>query len=192
MKEPILIKDQKGRWIPVKPYPMAALNLKGADLAPGLHWRYDASLGDLQRTDDAWEYVWLVGGLPENNKALLWIQMDKVSHKYGKSRSCASCHDLPDGEQRQRVTWEYSDAGALPFTGSHTVSAGKKGIRIRDMKSEQVEVSAGFRLSSLAPWVYLKDKWEISGDFSLPALKNRKLYQAGKDQAQAQKLGIVH
>jgi len=40
MKEPILIKDQAGRWIPVKPFPMAVLNQKAADLKPGLHWRY--------------------------------------------------------------------------------------------------------------------------------------------------------
>lgn len=180
MKEPILIRDQKGRWIPVKPFPMAVMNQKEASLKPGLHWRWPASLPDLQRTDDAWGYVGLFDGLPENNKALLWIQMDKVSHKYGKSRSCASCHELPGGEQRQQVTWEYSDAGALPFAGSHTVSAGKKGIRISDMKSEPIELSAGFRLSSLAPWVYLKDKWEISGDFSLPVVKNWKQYEAGR------------
>ena len=48
MKEPILIKDQKGRWIPVKPYAMAAMNQKTAgELKPGLAWRFPANLPDL-------------------------------------------------------------------------------------------------------------------------------------------------
>jgi len=193
MKEPILIRDQKGRWIPVKPFPMAAMNQKESGQKPGLHWRWPATLPDLERTDDAWGYVGLFGGLPENNKALLWIQMDKVSHKLGKSRSCASCHELAGDEQRQLVIWEYSDAGALPFNGSHRVVAGKNGLTIREMKSEKIELSEGYRLSSLAPWYYLKDKWSIQGDFSLPSLKDRQLYrQLQGDAARARKAKVLH
>jgi hypothetical protein len=193
LKEPILIRDQKGRWIPVKPFPMAVLNQKESGLKPGLHWRWPANLPDLKRSDDAWGYVGLFDGLPENNRALLWIQMDKASHKYGKSRSCASCHELPDGEQRQAVTWEFSDVGALPFSGSHSVVAGKKGLAIRDMKAEKIEVSDGYRLSSLAPWFYLKDKWKIEGDFSLPPLKDRKQYgEMQGSAARARQAGVVH
>jgi len=193
MKEPILIRDQNGRWIPVKPFPMAAMNQKQSGLKPGLHWRWPKSLPDLQRTDDAWGYVGLFDGLPENNRALLWIQMDKVSHKYGKSRSCGSCHDLPGGEQRQYVRWDFSDAGALPFSGSHSVIAGPKGLFIRDMKAEKIELSEGYRLSSLAPWFYLKDKWSVKGDFSLPPLKGRKFYDRVKsDGAKARIARIIH
>jgi hypothetical protein len=193
MKEPILIRDQNGRWIPVKPFPMAAMNQKQSELKPGLHWRWPKELPDLQRTDDAWGYVGLFDGLPENNRALLWIQMDKVSHKYGKSRSCASCHDLPGGEQRQEVKWDFSDAGALPFSGSHNVIAGSKGLFIKDMKAEKIELTQGYRLSSLAPWYYLKDKWFIDGDFSLPPLKDRKLYDRVKfDGAKARTELIIH
>ena len=193
MKEPILLRDQKGRWIPVKPFPMAVLNQKQSELKPGLHWRWPKELPDLQRSDDAWGYVGLFDGLPENNRALLWIQMDKVSHKYGKSRSCASCHDLPGGEQRQQVNWDFGDAGAMPFSGSHSVIAGSRGLFIRDMRSEKIELIDGYRLSSLAPWFYLKDKWSIEGDFSLPQLKDRKLYQrVGSDVAKARSAGVLH
>ncbi|KAF0216946.1 MAG: cytochrome c family, partial [Geobacteraceae bacterium] len=125
MAEPFLIKDQKGRWIPVKPFPMAVMNQKESPFIPGLKWRYPVNLPDLQRTDDAWAYVGLADGLPENNKALLWIQLDKMSHKLGGSRSCDSCHASADGSQRQTVTWEYSDPGALPFSGGHSVVADK-------------------------------------------------------------------
>ncbi|GFO68675.1 cytochrome c [Geomonas limicola] len=193
MKDPILIRDQKGRWIPVKPFPMAVLNQKESTLKPGLHWRWPKELPDLQRTDDAYGLVGLFDGLPENNKALLWIQMDKVSHKYGRSRSCASCHQLPGGEQRQQVKWDFSDAGALPFSGSHTVVAGKGGLAIVELVSEPIEVTAGYRLSSLAPWVYLKDRWRITGDFSLPGLRDRKLYdRVNGDSGRAREAGVLH
>jgi hypothetical protein len=194
MKEPILVRDQRGRWIPVKPYPMAVLNQKTARLDPGLHWRYPAELPDLERTDDAWGYVGLFDGLPENNRALLWIQMDKVSHKYGRSRTCDSCHAARDGEQRQHITWEYSDAGAFPFKGRHTVIANREGLYIKEMRAdEKIDVSEGYRLSSFAPWIFLKDSWVLKGDFSLPVIKDRADYESlRRDPAAWTKKGLIH
>ena len=193
MPEPILIKDQKGRWIPVKPFPMAVMNQKDSPYTPGLHWRFPATLPDLQRTDDAWAYVGLFGGLPENNKALLWIQMDKMSHKLGKSRSCDSCHADPQGIQRQPVTWEYSDPGAAPFSGSHTVVADRKGLSIRDMRSEKIEPDNGVALSAFAPWIYLRDSWQVAGDFSLPTIRDRKAYDRIRISTEAARTaGALH
>ena len=194
MAEPILIRDQEGRWIPVKPFPMAVMNQKSSTLKPGLHWRYPEELPGLERTGDAYGYVGLFGGLPENDKALLWFHMDKASHKYGASRSCDSCHALPGGEQRQEVAWEYGGEGALPFKGRHTVVANGQGLFIRDIRSEEkIEVEEGYRLSSFAPWAYLPDKWGIMGDFSLPPLKEREKYDAAQgDPALARKAGLLH
>jgi len=193
MPQPILIRDQKGRWIPVKPFPMAVVNQKAAPFTPGLHWRFPADLPDLLRTDDAWAYVGLFGGMPENNRAMLWIQMDKMSHKLGRSRSCDSCHASPDGAQLQQVAWEYSDPGALPFSGGHEVLANKNGLFIRKMQSEKIELEPGYTLSALAPWVYLKDKWQVGGDFSLPAIKDRKGFEFVRtNPAAARASGIVH
>ena len=193
MPEPILIKDQRGRWIPVKPFPMAAMNQKSSPFRPGLHWRFPADLPDLKRTDDAWGYVGLFDGLPENNRALLWIQMDKMSHKLGKSRSCDSCHGAADGAQLRKVTWEYSDPGALPFNGSHEVIANRTGLFIKGMRSEKIEPERGYTLSALAPWVYLKDAWQIPVDFSLPAVKDRNRYESFRNSPEAAvKSGVVH
>jgi hypothetical protein len=193
MPEPILIKDQRGRWIPVKPFPMAVMNQKNSPFKPGLHWRYPIDLPDLKRTDDAWGYVGLFGGLPENNKALLWIQLDKMSHKLGKSRSCDSCHAAPDGAQLQKVTWEYSDPGALPFTGSHEVLANYSGLFIRGMQSEKIELEKGYSLSALAPWIYMRDAWKIRGDFSLPPIRDDKRYQSLKNApVNSRNPGVVH
>jgi len=193
MPEPILIKDQKGHWIPVKPFPMAVMNQKTSPFKPGLYWRYPLNLPDLKRTDDAWGYVGLFDGLPENNKALLWIQMDKMSHKLGKSRSCDSCHESLHGEQRQKVTWEYGDPGALTFNGSHEVLANRNGLFISGMQSEKIEPEKGYALSAFAPWFYLKDAWRIKGNFSLPAIKDRKRYEAIRTNLEvARKTGAVH
>jgi hypothetical protein len=193
MPEPILIRDQKGRWIPVKPFPMAVMNQKLSPFKPGLHWRYPPDLPDLKRTDDAWGYVGLFGGMPDNNKALLWIQMDKLSHKLGKSRSCESCHGSPDGAQLQKVTWEYSDPGAQSFNGSHEVFANRSGLFIRGMSSEKIEPEPGYTLSAFAPWVYFKDAWQIKGDFSLPAIQDRPQYELLRSNPDApRKSGVVH
>jgi hypothetical protein len=193
MSEPILIKDQKGRWIPVKPFPMAVMNQRESPFKPGLYWRFPGDLPDLQRTDDAWAYVGLFGGLPENNQALLWLQMDKMSHKLGKSRTCDSCHGDLNGVQRRQVTWEYSDPGAAPFSGSHTVLADRSGLFIRDMRSESIQPEIGYTLSAFAPWVYLKDKWQVKGDFSLPEIRDRKGYEAARtDPERSRKAGMLH
>jgi hypothetical protein len=195
MEEPILIRDQKGRWIPVKPYPMAVMNQKsGVDRKPGLYWRWPKGLPDLERTDDAWGYVGLLGGLPENNKALLWIQMDKLSHKYGKSRSCASCHDLPGGEQVQKVTWEFGGPGAMPFSGIQTVVAGKKGLALEGIRTaETIEPTEGAAISSFAPWVYFPDAWRIPGNYALPSIKDRAAYAKFRSDLPAARIRrIVH
>ncbi len=178
MKEPILIRTPQGKWIPVKPYAMAVMNQKSAGgLKPGLKWRYPANLPDGERTDDAYAFVGLLSGLPSNDNVLAWIQMDKVSHKYGKSRSCESCHSS-NGEQRQFVSWKYADQGAEPFEGSHIVVANSKGLFILDMQATtEIKPNAGSKIEDFAPWYYLKDKWHITGNFALPPIIDQLKYQ---------------
>jgi len=194
MPEPILIKDQKGRWIPVKPFPMAVMNQKGVSpYRPGLYWRFPGDLPDLQKTDDAWGYVGVSDALPENNTAMMWIQMDKMSHKLGKSRTCTSCHGSADGSQVRTVTWEYSDPGAMPFSGSHQVRADSRGLFIENMRSEPIQLEKGFSLSSFAPWKYFGDAWRIEGDYRIPVLKEKKIYEeTRKNPALGKKNGVVH
>lgn len=178
MKEPIIIKNQRGKWIPVKPYAMAVVNQKsGGGLKPGLAWRYPKNLPDLERTDDAYAFVGLLKGLPTNDGALAWIQMDKLSHKYGKARACESCHTR-NGEQRQEVSWKFSSKGADPFEGKHTVIAGKKGLFIRDMQAlTEIKVKEGWKIEDFAPWYYLTDRWEAKGNFSIPAVKKKAVFK---------------
>ena len=116
-----------------------------------------------------------------------------MSHKIGKSRTCDSCHGDPQGVQRRQVTWEYNDPGAAIFTGSHTVLADRSGLSIRDLRSDTIQPEAGYTLSAFAPWFYLKDKWQVRGDFSLPAIRDRKGYEAARtDPETARKSGMMH
>lgn len=194
LSQPILIKDQRGRWIPVKPYPMAVMNQKEAPFKLGLYWRYPDTLPDELRTDDAWAFTGLHGGMVGNNKALTWIQMEKLSHKLGKARSCDSCHgEQLNGTQMQKAAWTYDGPGAEPFKGSHSVVASKNSLKIMDIQAhERLTVEPGFALSSLAPWAYL-DVWEVSGDFSIPVPRDKAAYAnqaADYRKAKAQK--IIH
>ena len=193
MELPILIKDQKGRWIPVKPYPMAVMNQKEAPWKPGLHWRYPSSLPVSGRTDDAWAFTGLHGGMPSNNKALTWIQMDRLSHKLGKARSCDSCHADPSGSQIQKVKWTYEGPGAEPFSGSHLVTASLKGLKIGDIRSdEELAGENGYQLSALAPWKWL-DVWEVAGDFSLPVPRDPAAYRKYKADMKLARSGrLIH
>jgi hypothetical protein len=177
MKEPILIKDQKGRWIPVKPYAMAVMNQKNAGgLKPGLAWRFPKNLPEMERTDDAYAFVGLLKGLPSNDNVIAWIQMDKLSHKYDKARRCESCHTA-DGVQSQVVLWKFADAGAEPFDGKHSVIANKKGLFIKGMQATtEIKVKEGWKIEDFAPWYYLKDRWQVKGDFSIPTVKKKAAY----------------
>lgn len=184
MKDPILIRAQDGRWIPVKPFPMAVMNQRSSATVrlPGLYRRWPAKA----ETNDTYGYVGYFSGLPENNRAFLWLQMDKLSHGLGKSRSCDSCHGTVDGRQIRSVRWEYGDEGAFPFSGGHTVVADATGIAVRGMKAdEEVEVLPGFALSSFAPWFYLSDRWSFPGNFALPSMQDRNRYELLKQDLPA-------
>jgi hypothetical protein len=93
----------------------------------------------------------------------------------------------------QKVTWEYSDPGAFPFSGSHEVIANGKGLFVKGMQSEKIEPEQGYSISSFAPWVYLKDAWQIPGDFSLLVINDRKQYETINGHPdRSRKSGVVH
>jgi hypothetical protein len=81
----------------------------------------------------------------------------------------------------------------MPFNGSHQVRADSRGLFIENIRSETIEPEEGFKLSAFAPWMYLGDSWRIKGDFSLPLLKERKLYEeVRKEPAIGRKSRVVH
>lgn len=184
---PTLIRNPSGRWIPVKPYPMAVLN-QTRTLAPGkLQFRAipqrsipgnpaiaEPPTFNVHRTtgdvNDAYIAVGTRNDLPSGNKAILWIQMDKLSHAMGKARTCGTCHD--SHAQVSKSEWSFYEQKDVkePFAGSYTVTADRNGIRFTDVTWEEPVLAANRKLEDIAPFIVLPTTaWDVKGsDFSLP------------------------
>jgi hypothetical protein len=161
---PILIKDQKGMWMPTKIWPNSAGGIKETIAAkPGLTFRWPKG-----ETHDAYALLGTFGFPGGNNNYLAWIQVEQVAHPLGKSRTCESCHDST--KQVASVTWRYFDAqGAEPFTGSQKVVADKNGLHVKDIKAtSKIELMEDGKIENFAAWLRLGDIWKTSGDFSIP------------------------
>ncbi|MDI6800433.1 MAG: hypothetical protein QMD01_00030 [Thermodesulfovibrionales bacterium] len=165
---PVLMKDQKGRWMPVKIWPHSVGNIK-PDVKPSERVMFRWPSGE---TRDAYYVVGTFNALA-NNKHLLWLEIQQAAHPYGKARKCDSCH----GEKQITVsTWEYmDDQGAREaFKGGYKIVADKNGLRIADMKSAtSIKVAEGYKLEDFASWLFFKDKWQVPGDFSIKTNKER-------------------
>lgn len=163
---PILMRDQKGKWMPVKVWPHSVGNIKAEiPSSPSLQFRWPDG-----ETRDAYYTIGTFDNLPENNKHLLWVEIEQAAHPFGKRRTCESCHNSES--QSASSEWEfYDNEGAEePFTGGHKIIADSTGLRFTDMKNtSEIKPKPGSKLSDFASWVYLKDKWKVPGDFSIKA-----------------------
>lgn len=161
---PILIKDQSGRWIPVKIWPNSAGHIKDPVAPkPGLTFRWPDG-----ETHDAYAMLGTFSFPGGNNLYLAWLQVEEVAHPLGKSRTCESCHR--SSTQVARVTWRfYDNQGAEPFTGSQKVVADRNGLHVKDIKAtSKIVLMEGGKIENFAAWLKLGDIWKTSGDFSLP------------------------
>jgi len=164
----ILMKDQKGIWFPAKIFPHSVGNIKNDVAASGIKFRWQNS-----DTRDMYAIIGTFNNLPSGNKHLLWLQIEEVSHPFGKARNCKSCHK---GKQISVSTWNYEDMqGAKPFKGGYKIIADEHGLRVKDFWHSEIKVLPGFELSDFASWIYLKDKWFVNGDFSIKV--NEKKYK---------------
>ncbi len=162
-KSPIIMKDQKGKWMPVKIWPHSVGNIK-EDVKPSEKVLFRWPDGE---TRDAYYVAGTFDSLSKNNKHLLWIEIEQASHPYSKARKCNSCHKK---EQQIAVsTWEFfDDQGAEPFKGTYKIIADADGLRITDLKNTTpVKVIQGYSPENFASWLFLKDAWKAPGDFSI-------------------------
>ena len=167
-RPPILMKDQKGKWMAVKVFPHSVGNIK-PDVKPSGQVMFRWPKGE---TRDPY-YIVGTFNAAADNKHLLWIEIQQASHPFGKGRSCESCH-----KEKQITTsrWEYmDDQGAVDsFTGGYRIVADKDGLKVTDMKSDQpVKAAPGYKLEDFASWLYFRDKWQMPGDFSIKADKKK-------------------
>jgi hypothetical protein len=183
---PTLIRNPEGRWLAYKPYPMAVLNQKKSLEPGGVQYRAipkrtipgDASLGQpasfiVERTDSQTSDALIINGtrsdLPGGHKAILWIQMDKISHALGPARDCDSCH--ASHAQSAATQFSYWDKRNVttPIIGSYKVVADRKGMRFIDLKYSEITLVKGKKATDFAPFTLFPDAWNVKGiDFSIP------------------------
>ncbi len=163
-KPPILIRDQTGRWIPVKIWPNSVGGIKDTiESQPGLTFRWPQG-----ETHDAYALLGTFGFPGGNNNYLAWLQVEEVAHPLGKARTCTSCHGSPT--QVAHVTWRFfDDQGAWPFTGSQEVTASSRGIHVQHIRATSpITLMDGGRIKDFAAWLKLGDIWKTKGDFAIP------------------------
>lgn len=176
---PILIKDQKGKWMPVKIWPHSVGNIK-PDVKPSERLMFRWPDG---QTRDAYYVVGTFNmergesSVERNDKHLLWLEIEQAAHPYGRARRCESCHKKPviSSQQLSVSAWEFmDDQGAEPFKGRHKIIADKDGLRIVGMRNTTpIKLLEGYKMEDFASWVFLKDKWQMPGDFSIKAEKKK-------------------
>lgn len=177
LEPPILMRDQKGTWIPYKVWANSVGNIREpVEARPGVVFRWPDG-----ETRDAYALLGTFGDLPAGNLHLAWIQLDQASHPLGPSRECDGCHGREG--QISQSKWRYVDSqGARPFSGSHVVSAGRDGLRIGQFAIEgEIRLREGAKMTDFAAWKYIGDRWRTEGDFSLPAVESSK-YAASKER----------
>lgn len=168
---PILMKDQKGRWMPVKVWPHSVGNIKN-EVKPseGVKFRWPDG-----QTRDAY-YVMGTFDAKANNRHLLWLEMQQAAHPFGRPRTCSSCHS--SSTQTTKSRWEFMDeqGAARPFSGGYTIVADTKSLRIKDLAaSNRIAAADGYKLEDFASWLFFSDKWVVTGDFSIK--KDMQLYK---------------
>ncbi len=163
-KPPIIIKDQKGRWMPVKIWPHSLEDFARV-VPPSPHIMFRWPDG---QTRDAYYIVGTITNAPAGNNYLLWLEIEQAAHPYGKARPCASCHNGGRG-QVATSTWQFmDDQGSLPFNGTHKVVADKNGIRIEGLRNTTpIKVLEGSSIADFASWVYFRNAWKMPGDFAI-------------------------
>lgn len=166
---PIIMKDQRGIWMPVKVWPHSVGNIK-EDVRPsdGLKFRWPKG-----ETRDAYYVIGTFDNLPSNNKHLLWLEIEQAAHPFGKARDCDSCHK---SERQVSISnWRFEDdQGAEPFNGTHRIIADRNSLRIEGMRNTTpIRLLEGARLEDFASWAYLKDKWVAPGNFSIGTDKRK-------------------
>ncbi|SJZ94688.1 cytochrome c3 family protein [Selenihalanaerobacter shriftii] len=166
-ERPILIKDQEGQWIPVKPTPHVVNNVS-KEFKSSNKVSFRNIKNYRPNSHDAYYTIGTVTA-PNGSKSLLWFQMDKMSHAIGPGRSCQDCHAT--AQQKYKSQWTYT--GQVPtekVSGSHWVVADKQGLRIEDIQVEEdFTLGKGYELEDFAYWVY-EDDFKANGDFALPKL----------------------
>ena len=170
--QPLLIKNTRGIWIPVHVVPHTSGNVKAEEVSISkkllFRNRPDSAVYRRYFSNDSYAVTGLVRSVDErDNNVMVWLNLDRVAHATNRSRTCTDCHALTS--QKIAVKFEggsYKDVAE----GEYTIIADRTGLRITDFKGPD----GGLAAAGLKPFL---DKWKLKGDFSMPRVKDRKLYR---------------
>ncbi|MBI4684639.1 MAG: hypothetical protein HY755_05530 [Nitrospirae bacterium] len=163
-RPPILIKDQKGIWMPVKVWPHSVGNIK-EEVKPSGKMMFRWPKGE---TRDAYYIIGTFNtDTNRGNRHLLWLEIEQAAHPYGEARKCSSCHKKE--QQESTSLWEFYDyQGSESFKGTYRILADRKGLRIENIKNiTPIQLIKGYNSEDFASWIFFKDLWKASGNFSI-------------------------
>ena len=171
-QRPLLIRDPRGEWIPVHVVPATSGNVKADEVKISRRllfrdWPYVA-IKRLHYSDDSFAVTGLARDVNASDRdVLVWLNIDRVAHGLGKSRSCKDCHASRD----QKIEVNFSNGSYEDVEGgSYAIEADAKGLRVTDFQGRH----GGPMPDGLKPFAA---KWAMKGDFRLPAIRNKALYR---------------
>ncbi|MDA8169398.1 MAG: cytochrome c3 family protein [Nitrospiraceae bacterium] len=182
---PIIIKDEKGRWIPVHVVPHTSGNVKAGEVRISSRLLFrdkpDSDIDRLHYSEDSYAVTGLAKNVDARDRdVMVWLNVDRIAHALGRARTCESCHR----SAAQRVLVKFQGGSYKDVEdGSYTIIADKKGLRVTDFRGPK----GGPAPKGLLPFA---DKWRLRGDFSLPPVRDKGLY--GKLKAQYEKGAFRH
>ena len=165
---PLIVKNPKGTWIPVHIVPHTSGNINADEvvLSTKLIFRNspDVHIDRLYFSNDAFAITGLVRNLDDkDHDTMVWLNADRVAHATGKSRSCGSCHDSIDAEDRDPV-----QRGLLQRCGRGQVH------HCCRRKELEVVFPAGTEANPLPEGlVPFKDKWTVAGKLCIAENQGR-------------------
>jgi hypothetical protein len=171
---PLLIQNPSGMWIPVHMVPHLSGNVKAGEVRTSnrllFRNRPDSDIRRRYVSNDSYAVTGLVRKLDDrDHDVMVWLNIDRVAHATGKSRTCESCH----ASRMQKIAVKFSGGSYKDVeNGEYTIIADDKGLRIVDIKDDKGAVPPDLAL--------LKDAWGLPGNFQLPGLKDRKSFEGLK------------
>jgi hypothetical protein len=171
---PPLLVRKKGVWIPVHVVPHTSGNVKASEVKFSTRLmsrnRPDSAIDRRYVSSDYYAVTGLVKELDDaDHDTLLWLNIDRVAHGTGKSRTCESCH----GSRAQEIIVGFEASGETykdVEDGQYTIIADDKGLRVTDFKGPD----GGPMAKGLEPF---QDKWSLKGNFALPRIKHTQRYE---------------
>ena len=169
---PLIVKNPRGMWISVHVVPHTAGNIKTDEVSLSskllFRNRPDVTIDRLYFSNDSYAITGLVRNLDDkDHDTMAWLNVDRVTHATGKSRSCGSCHDSTS----QTITTPYSEGSYKDVgAGTYTVVADEKSLRVVFPPGTEAEpLPDGLKK--------LSNMWILKGDFSIPKVGARKHFE---------------